>query len=98
MKKIADWADLNYMNMICHNMCTPVGTIASGHACTAIKSSLALESDSIDLPSWQDIIKREFPIFKDGYLELFNKPGFGIELNEQVCKAHFVQADSFFID
>ncbi len=47
MKKIADWADLYYLNMLCHNMCTPVGTIASAHTCAAIRSFLALEPDSV---------------------------------------------------
>lgn len=95
-KKIADWADLYYINMICHNMCTPVGTIASGHACTSIKSFLALESDSVELPYWQDIIQRDRPIFNNGFLEILNKPGLGVLLNEDVCKAHLVEGSNFF--
>jgi len=95
-KKIADWADLYYINMLCHNGCTPVGTIASGHACMAIKSFLALESDSVELPYWQDIIQRDEPIYKDGYLEIPNKPGLGIELNEDVCRKHLAEGFGFF--
>ncbi len=64
-KKIADWADIYLMPMACHNYCTPVGTIASGHACMAIRAFVALESDSVDLPHWQDIIQRDGPVFKD---------------------------------
>ena len=96
MKRIADWADLYYINMLCHNMCTPVGTIASGHACLAIRSFVALESDSVELPYWQDIIKRNGPIYKDGYLEITNKPGLGIELNEKVCRKHLSNGSGFF--
>jgi L-alanine-DL-glutamate epimerase-like enolase superfamily enzyme len=96
MKRIADWADLYYMNMLCHNMCTPVGTIASGHACSAIRSFVALESDSVELPYWQDIIKRNGPIYKNGYLEIPNKPGLGIELNEEVCRKHLSSGSGFF--
>ena len=96
MKRIADWADLYYINMLCHNMCTPVGTIASGHACSAIRSFVALESDSVELPYWQDIIKRNGPIYKDGYLEIPNKPGLGIELNEEVCRKHLSSGSGFF--
>ncbi len=95
-KKIADWADLYNINMLCHNGCSPVGTIASGHLCMAIKSFLALESDSVDLPYWQDIIQREKPIYKDGYLEIPNKPGLGIELNNDVCRKHLVNGYRFF--
>jgi len=95
-KRIADWADLYYINMLCHNMCTPVGTIASGHACTAIRSFLGLESDSVELPYWQDIIQRDGPVYKDGYLEIQNKPGLGIELNEAVCRKHLSEGSGFF--
>lgn len=95
-KKIADWADLYYINMLCHNGCTPVGTIASGHACMSIKSFLALESDSVEVPYWQDIIQRNGPIFKGGYLEIPNKPGIGVELNEDVCREHLAAGAEFF--
>jgi L-alanine-DL-glutamate epimerase-like enolase superfamily enzyme len=98
MKKTADWADLYYINMLCHNMCTPVGTIASGHACMAIRSFLALESDSVEIPYWQDIILRDGPIYRDGYLEVPNRPGLGIELNEEVCRAHLVKGSGYFED
>ena len=95
-KKIADWAELYYINMLCHNGCTPVGTIASGHACMNIKSFVALESDSVDVPHWKDIIQRDGPIFSDGYLRLSKKPGLGVELNEDVCRAHLVEGTTFF--
>ena len=96
LKKIADWADLYYINMLCHNMCTPVGSIASGHACMAIRSFLALESDSVDVPYWHDIVLNDGPIYKDGYLEVPNKPGLGIELNEEVCRKHLSRGSTFF--
>jgi L-alanine-DL-glutamate epimerase-like enolase superfamily enzyme len=95
-KKIADWADLYNINMLCHNGCSPVGTIASAHACMAIKSFVALESDSIDLPYWKDIIQRSGPIFRNGYVEVPGKPGLGIELNEAVCRDHITKDSGFF--
>jgi len=96
MKKIADWADLYYLNMLCHNLCTPLGTIASGHACMAIKNFLSLESDSVDLPYWQDIILRDGPVYRDGYLKVPDKPGLGLELNEEVCRAHLASGSGYF--
>ena len=95
-KKIADWANLYYLPMTCHNMCTPVGSIASGHACMAIRSFIALESDSVELPYWQDIVQHDGPLYKDGYLEIPNKPGIGVELNEEVCRTHLAQGSGFF--
>ncbi len=95
-KKLADWADIYLMSMACHNYCTPLGTIASGHACAAIRAFVALESDSVDLPHWQDIVLRDGPIFKDGYLELSDDPGLGVELNEEVCRAHLADGSGYF--
>ena len=95
-KKIADWADIYNMNMLCHNGCTPVGTMASAHACLAIKSCLALESDGIEIPYWQDIIKRDSDFYKGGYLMPSDEPGIGVELNEEVCKANIADNRGFF--
>ncbi len=95
-KRIAEWANLYYMPMACHNLCSPVGTIASGHVSAAIRSFITLESDSVELPHWADIVVHDGPFYKDGYLELPNKPGFGIELNEDVCRAHLEEGSTFF--
>ena len=74
-KRIADWADLYYLNMLCHNMCSPVGTIASAHACLAIRSFMALESDSVEIPDWKHVVHWDGPLYDDGYLRFPNKPG-----------------------
>jgi L-alanine-DL-glutamate epimerase-like enolase superfamily enzyme len=95
-KKIADWADLYYITMCCHNMCTPVGTIGSAHACAAIRSFVALESDSVELPYWQDLVERDGPLYKDGYFTMPNKPGLGFDLNAEVCRKHLVPGSKLF--
>jgi L-alanine-DL-glutamate epimerase-like enolase superfamily enzyme len=95
-KRVADWADLYYMPMACHNLCSPVGTMASGHVCAAIRSFITLESDSVELPHWQNIVQHDGSFYKDGYLVLPNKPGFGIELNEDVCRKHLAKGSTFF--
>jgi L-alanine-DL-glutamate epimerase-like enolase superfamily enzyme len=82
--------------MLCHNMCSPVGTIASGHACVVIRSFMALESDSVAIPDGQHVVQWDGPLYKDGYLEIPNKPGLGIALNEDVCRKHLSGDSSFF--
>jgi len=98
MKKIADWADLYYINMFCHNLSTPVGTIASGHACMAIKSFIALEEPGVrdEIPEWDDLIKRDGPFYNKGYLEIPNKPGLGVELNEDLVSRYLVEKTGYF--
>ncbi len=96
-KRIADLADLYYITFACHNMCTPVGATAAGHACAAIRSFVALESDSIEIPWWKDIIVNDGgKFYRDGFLTLSGKPGFGVELNEDVAKAHLAPGTQWF--
>lgn len=96
-KKIADWADLYYIPMACHNLCSPVGTVANAHVCAAVRSFAALETDTVDTPPfWQDLIQRDGPFYRDGYYHLTGKPGLGIELNEEVCRAHLASGAAWF--
>ena len=99
MKRTADMADLHSMPMFCHNGATPVGTVASAHACMAIKSFVAIESDTMETnraPHWREMIVNDFPLYQDGYLHVSDRPGLGIELNEEVCRRHTVDNRGFF--
>ena len=55
-------------------------------------------SDSINLPFWKDLIVRESvgKFYEEGHLTVSDKPGLGIELNEDVCKANLTPGSSFF--
>lgn len=95
-KKLADEADLYYITFACHNMCSPVGTVANAHLCAAVKSFISLESDSVELEHWDDLILRDAPFYQDGYYVLTDKPGLGVELNEEVVRAHLVEGSTYF--
>jgi L-alanine-DL-glutamate epimerase-like enolase superfamily enzyme len=96
-KRIADYADLYYITCALHNMCTPVGTIACAHAGAAIRSFVSLESDSIELPYWKDLIVNDGgKFYKNGMFELPKKAGLGIELNEAICKQHLAPGSKWF--
>ncbi len=96
-KRIAELADLYYITFACHNLCTPVGTYASAHACAAIRSFVALESDSIEIPWWRDLIVNDGgKFYPGGYLTVPNKPGIGVDLNEEVCKQHLAPNTRWF--
>ena len=95
-KWIADWANLYNIPMFVHNLCTPVGTMASGHACAAIQSCISLESDSVELPHWQHLVVSDGEFYKEGYLEIPDKPGLGIELDEDVVREHLIGGSGYF--
>jgi L-alanine-DL-glutamate epimerase-like enolase superfamily enzyme len=96
-KRIADLADIYYIPFAAHNVCSPVGTVASAHACAAIRTFLVLEFHSQDVPWWDAVVAREHdPLIKNGYLTLSDQPGLGIELNDEVCRQHVQPGTLYF--
>ena len=60
--------------------------MAAIHAAAAVQNVLAVEFHSVDIPWWNDLaIGIENPLFKDGFVNVPDKPGLGIdELNEEL--------------
>lgn len=96
-KRIADLADIHYIPFAAHNVCSPVGTIASAHVCAAIRTFTVLEFHSQDITWWDAIVGREDdPLIKGGYLTLDDKPGLGLELNNDICRQHVMPGTLYF--
>jgi len=95
-KKIAEMADLYYMLVAPHNICSPIGTMAVVHACAAMPNFLGLEFHSLAVPWWEDLVKGDKPLIKEGYIDLPEKPGIGIELNEEEVRKHLKEGETFF--
>lgn len=94
-KKIADHADMYYIWSAAHNPASPVGTIASAHAASAMRTFRVHElAKYIDW--WQDVVVHEGPMFKDGYYTIQDKPGYGVELNPDVVKAHLAPGETWW--
>jgi L-alanine-DL-glutamate epimerase-like enolase superfamily enzyme len=94
-KKIADMAESYYIPVAPHNVSSPVGTIAAAHVCASIPNFLALEFHSADVPWWNDLIKTGKPIIDEGYIQVPDKPGLGVELNEEVIIKHLKKGETF---
>jgi L-alanine-DL-glutamate epimerase-like enolase superfamily enzyme len=95
-KKIADLADIYYMPLAAHNVSSPVGTLASCHACASMRNFTVLEFHAQDVPWWDDLYLADAPLIQDGYITLPVTPGLGLELNEEVARAHLAADSSFF--
>ncbi len=91
LKRAANLGELYGMDTICHNMCTPVGTYAQAHACVTIPSFLAMENACAE-----NVIQHEGSLYEGGYLILNDKPGFGIDLDEDYCRKNLVNGSNFF--
>jgi L-alanine-DL-glutamate epimerase-like enolase superfamily enzyme len=94
-KKVADHADMYYIPVAPHNVASPVGTVASAHVCVAMQNFLVMEYHAFDVPWWSDLVTGD-PVIKDGFIYLEEKPGHGLELNEDVARAHLKPGCSFF--
>jgi L-alanine-DL-glutamate epimerase-like enolase superfamily enzyme len=94
-KRIHDLADGYYIATAAHNPASPVGTIASCHAAASMRDFRVHElARYIDW--WQDLVIRDGPMFQDGYFTIQDKPGYGIELNPDVAKAHLAPGETWW--
>ena len=94
-KRISDLADPYYIWTAAHNPASPIGTIASAHAAASMRTFRVHElAKCIDW--WQDLVIHDGPIFKNGYLTIQDKPGYGVELNPDVARAHLAPGESWW--
>lgn len=89
-KKIGDAAQDHGIAMAIHMAESPIAAIAAAHIATATENFLALEYHSVDVPWWDDIVTGfDGPIVKNGFIELSDKPGLGIDdLNDELLRQH----------
>jgi gluconate/galactonate dehydratase len=76
--------------MAVHMAESPIGCMAAVHSAAATENFLALEYHSVDIPWWDDLANGlPKPLVKDGYIEIPDSPGLGIEsLNDEVIQKH----------
>ncbi len=91
-KKISDHAEMYYIWTAAHNPASPIGTIASCHACAAMREFRVHELANW-VPWWPDMVVHEGPFWKDGHFTIEDKPGYGVELNPDVVKAHLAPGE-----
>lgn len=87
MKKIAAVAESYYVPLAPHNPMGPVATAASVHLSAAIPNFLILEYLPDDSAERLDVVDRTVE-FNNGWLEIPDRPGLGIELNKEGLAKH----------
>jgi galactonate dehydratase len=85
-RKIADMAHTYYVPVAPHCVVSPLGTMASCHLAAAIPNFLVLEWHWIGrLPLWRDFVK-EGEIMEKGFVAVPDRPGLGVEMNEEAAR------------
>jgi L-alanine-DL-glutamate epimerase-like enolase superfamily enzyme len=86
-KKIADLAETFEVNCAPHNYYSHLATFIGAQWCAAIPNARILEYDVDDVP-WRDELVTALPEIADGELRIPTRPGWGVELNEDVLRKH----------
>lgn len=95
-RKIADMAHTYYVPFAPHCVVSPVGTMASAHVCAAVPNFLVLEWHWIQrLQLWKDFVQ-EGDIIERGFVTVTERPGLGVEMNEQAARKVQVKDTPWF--
>ena len=95
-KKIGDACQEYGVGMAMHFAGSPVSCMANIHCAAATENFLVLENHSVDVPWWDDLVEGvEKPIVNHGFIQVPDKPGLGVTLNDAVMKQHLLEPGYF---
>jgi galactonate dehydratase len=89
LTRIAAAAETDGVSVAPHNPSGPVSTAASIQVCAVLKNFRLLEFQWGEA-AWRADILDPPERFENGTIRVTNRPGFGIELNEKVVRAHLM--------
>jgi L-alanine-DL-glutamate epimerase-like enolase superfamily enzyme len=97
-KKIGDYAMEHGVAMAMHFAGTPISFMANVHCAAATENFIALEHHSIDVPWWESLVRTTAgnALVEKGFAVVPDSPGLGVELNDDVAKAHLRPNSSYF--
>jgi L-alanine-DL-glutamate epimerase-like enolase superfamily enzyme len=95
-KRIADMAEVFGLPMATHNTGSMVNTLTTVQWAASIRDFLCCET-ILGKGEWMDqMVLSDSPVIKDGHIAVSTKPGLGIELNPDVCKAHLAAGETWW--
>ena len=98
-KKIADLAELYEIPVCAHSASSPLGSLAAAHCAAAIRDFRAMEFSPGRMPhtdAWEKAVIYDGPVIKEGKYRLLDKPGFGVELNEDYMRANLLPGETWW--
>ena len=82
--------------MAMHFAGLPISFMANVHCAAATQNFVALEHHSLDVPYWNNLVKTDKPLIEKGFAIVPDKPGLGIELNDEEIKKHLSPDDKSY--
>ena len=96
--KIGDMAEDYGVPMALHFAGTPIACMANVHCAAATQNFLALENHSLDVPWWSSLVveRSKSPIVNHGWIDVPDRPGLGVTLNEDIVRQHLAPGTGYF--
>jgi L-alanine-DL-glutamate epimerase-like enolase superfamily enzyme len=95
-RRIADMAHVFGLPMANHNTGSQVHTCAAAQWAASIRDYISLETITGE-GGWMDqVLLLDGPYVKDGFVQVADKPGLGIELNPDIVRAHLAPGETWW--
>ncbi len=98
-QRIANLANLYYVPFAPHMVASYLGAMACAHVCASVPNFMIMEWQIYfhKDPMFKEIVKFDGTEFtKDGFITVSDKPGIGVDINEEGMKKYAVQGMPFF--
>jgi galactonate dehydratase len=97
-QRIANLANLYYVPFAPHMVASYLGAMASCHCCASVPNFLILEWQIYfhKDPMFKEIVQFDGPMVEKGFIPLSEKPGVGVEINEEGMRKYATPGIPFF--
>lgn len=97
-QRIANLANLYYVPFAPHMVASFLGAMASCHVCASVPNFMILEWQMYfhTDPMFKEIVKYDGPMVENGFIPLSEKPGIGVDINEEGMKKYATPGYPFF--
>jgi galactonate dehydratase len=97
-QRIANLANLYYTPFAPHMVASYLGAMSSCHVCASVPNFMVLEWQIYfhKNPMFKEIVSFDGPMVENGFIKLSEKPGIGVEINEEGMRKYAVKGIPFF--
>ncbi len=97
-QRIANLANLYYVPFAPHMVASYIGAMASCHVCASVPNFMILEWQIYfhKNPMFKEIVTFDGPMVENGFITLSEKPGIGVDINEEGMRKYAEKGVPFF--
>lgn len=97
-QRIANLSNLYYVPFAPHMVASYLGAMASCHVCASVPNFMILEWQIYfhDNPMFKEIVTYDGTMIENGFITLSEKPGIGVEINEEGMRRYAPEGVPFF--